>query len=531
MRAQCARCRGDQLPWFLLAVLATAVLFAIGILTELEYAKIGVPTVNSGDTISAGMVGALQREVNEARQAVADAQFRLAALGSDKERDKERASAGVHEICPGLGKWANQRWAQSVLSILKRAGIVERCTSHNIANKARLAATSASTSLFVSIHSADPIRKFNAESDASIRSQCTKLNPNIFWECKHPPAWIQSHQPCSEHAFIAQIDNGFVSDNRTHFAVPGTVFTQTHWFQWQVYIRPVPDGPPHSWENPPKIQTYPCIGSVLQAYPEAKGHFPHEVLPRLLYLLKHVPHRCPILVAVNNFVQRYLDLLPPYQQKRILAWKGHGTVYSAARVYVANEGPYCHEPNPHNGGMSTFFQPYIMKFPRQVMATHVLVKPNSILLMQRTGSRKYLQHDDLMKALQSKNKDVQVFNAEGDLKNHIALFAEAEVVIGPHGAGFSNLIFCRPGTLVVEIGWDGKVGMEMDNMYARVSESLGLEYRLVVGHGTYNGTISVDPAVIVQEMRRGWLSMGNSRNISQLVGIDRPVQQDRTLGL
>ena len=56
------------------------------------HSKIGAPTVNSGDTISAGMVGALQREVNEARQAVADAQFRLAALGSDKERDKERAA-------------------------------------------------------------------------------------------------------------------------------------------------------------------------------------------------------------------------------------------------------------------------------------------------------------------------------------------------------------------------------------------------------------------------------------------------------
>ena len=54
--------------------------------------RIGAPTVNPGDSISAGMVGALQREVNEARQAVADAQFRLAALGRNPDRGKEAAA-------------------------------------------------------------------------------------------------------------------------------------------------------------------------------------------------------------------------------------------------------------------------------------------------------------------------------------------------------------------------------------------------------------------------------------------------------
>ena len=76
--AQCARYRGDRVPWFLLAVLATAVLFAIGILTELEYAK--------------------------------------AAPWRSSPVPDSPASAGLHEICPGPGKWANQRWVREPLT-------------------------------------------------------------------------------------------------------------------------------------------------------------------------------------------------------------------------------------------------------------------------------------------------------------------------------------------------------------------------------------------------------------------------------
>ena len=38
------------------------------------------------------------------------------------------------------------------------------------------------------------------------------------------------------------------------------------------------------------------------------------------------------------------------------------------------------------------------------------------------------------------------------LLEQVALFQQAECVVGPHGAGLTNLVFCRPGTQVVEIG-------------------------------------------------------------------------------
>ena len=156
------------------------------------------------------------------------------------------------------------------------------------------------------------------------------------------------------------IENGFVSDNCFHDAVPGTIFTDRYIYKWQAYVRKVPVGLPQNWEKHPKIWEYECLASVLETYPTAMGHFAHEVLPRILYLFEHIPDACPILAALSPFVQRYIALLPMHLQSRIVKWKGPGYVYYSTNLYIANEGPYCHLQNPHNGGMSTFFQPPLL---------------------------------------------------------------------------------------------------------------------------------------------------------------------------
>ncbi len=311
---------------------------------------------------------------------------------------------------------------------------------------------------------------------------CSKLNHDIFWECRN------RSMPCSTNAFVAAVDNAFVSDNRMHADVPGTIFTDSTTFRWQAYVRDVPAGPPRKWRNPPTIVNLSCVGSVLQAYPGAMGHFPHETLPRLLYLRSIIPPECPIIYSNSSFVHRYtrsIDNLLPWRPK---------TVYHADKVYVANEEPFCTERNPHNGGMSTFFQPFVMNLVRERFNRYP--SRGTTVVIKRTGTREYKQHSELVDILRQ-TREVVVFDASGTLDDHIRIFQEASTVIGPHGAGFSNLVFCHRNTTVIEIGWDGKQRMEMDNMYARVSTSLGLDYRLVLGKGSYTGAISLDPMAVV----------------------------------
>ncbi len=54
----------------------------------------------------------------------------------------------------------------------------------------------------------------------------------------------------------------------------------------------------------------------------------------------------------------------------------------------------------------------------------------------------------------------------------VALFASAAVVAGPHGAGFANLVFCAPGTRVIEV----MPNLRHLPLYARLSAASGLTH-------------------------------------------------------
>ena len=60
-----------------------------------------------------------------------------------------------------------------------------------------------------------------------------------------------------------------------------------------------------------------------------------------------------------------------------------------------------------------------------------------------------------------------------------ALFASARVVAGPHGAGFSNLLFCQPGAAVLEFFSPYYVNF----CYWPLAQGAGLSYAYLLGEG------------------------------------------------
>lgn len=86
------------------------------------------------------------------------------------------------------------------------------------------------------------------------------------------------------------------------------------------------------------------------------------------------------------------------------------------------------------------------------------------------------------------------------LDEQIELFSRAEVVIGPHGGGLSNLVWCRPGTAVVEL-----YGRDFVNpVFWGLSKNLGLRHHYVIGSPATPGlrrgygAMVVDPDAVVR---------------------------------
>ena len=94
--------------------------------------------------------------------------------------------------------------------------------------------------------------------------------------------------------------------------------------------------------------------------------------------------------------------------------------------------------------------------------------------MLRPGAktRKIINSDELLLAL----KGWETVELESmTIKEQMKTFAEASHIVAAHGAGLTNLLWCNPGTKVVEIQ-DPK--MIHKKVYPVLSHHLGLDHKL-----------------------------------------------------
>ncbi len=105
-------------------------------------------------------------------------------------------------------------------------------------------------------------------------------------------------------------------------------------------------------------------------------------------------------------------------------------------------------------------------------------------------SRRVVNEDEVMELLS--NYGFQQYNLEHrSLKQNAALFNDADVVVGAHGAGLADIIFCTD-TSVVEL-----FGARVKHPYREIASELGLDYRAV-----HCEPVSTDIRVDTQALER-----------------------------
>jgi len=87
---------------------------------------------------------------------------------------------------------------------------------------------------------------------------------------------------------------------------------------------------------------------------------------------------------------------------------------------------------------------------------------------------KLINNSEIKKYL--KSKSFKILKLSGlSFKKQIGIFKSAKIIIGPHGAGFANLVFCKKNTRIIEI----RPKNHPNKVYERVSKINNLNYKLI----------------------------------------------------
>jgi tetratricopeptide (TPR) repeat protein len=108
--------------------------------------------------------------------------------------------------------------------------------------------------------------------------------------------------------------------------------------------------------------------------------------------------------------------------------------------------PHCGQVNGWMSAIAPDFLRYSLP-PKQSSQ----VWPTKIYLSRASTSYRRLRNEPEIIDTLSKSGFVAVQPEQLAITDQISLFAHAEAIVAPHGAALSNLVFCRPGTKVVEI--------------------------------------------------------------------------------
>ena len=113
--------------------------------------------------------------------------------------------------------------------------------------------------------------------------------------------------------------------------------------------------------------------------------------------------------------------------------------------------------------------------------------------------RRILNEDELLPILEKYGFEVAT-TSNLPFAEQVKLFASAEIVVGPHGAGFSHLTFCKPKTPVLEIFAPAYT----HRCYWQVAAAAGLSYHYMFGESEESGDpdFTVDPVKFEEGLKR-----------------------------
>jgi len=232
------------------------------------------------------------------------------------------------------------------------------------------------------------------------------------------------------------------------------------------------------------------------------GHFFHffanDIIP-LLYFLRRYGDEIGQLHIITKpgfppFIQQTLSAIcSAYKNVTILEIEKTERLMDSSALWLWRE-PAAREWMPVTRGEADELSLLLSGHHQLPLAT----APEQLLFVSRgnTRLRRLVNEAELMAALL--DFDFEFFLPKSnDHGSQIEAFRSARVVVAVHGAALTNLLFCQPGALVIELFPSNHV----KSTYCWLAMRLGLRYRAVIGFsGDYLQAFSIRIPLVIAEV-------------------------------
>lgn len=363
--------------------------------------------------------------------------------------------------------------------------------------------------------------KFGVVHQHQRSEYCKVLDPDTWIECRNYEDFLsapknrsrskharEERHYCTSDSYLIQLTCAFVQSWVTSTEDASVaIFTARHTYTPYLstsYMRTKSESKISREFKELAVAAVPTVGTI--------DHFAYGTLARVVWLLRSTHEGVPILVPVDASVRKHLKFLASIglNVSRLVPFEEHqNAILLAHRLYFVAGWPNCFDRESPDTQHKLIEYPYELMDPlRQSYVPHYvsMFHSKSILVIRAWNETEGLrQHDDIVAALRFafagySIEEYGVGMLHKPLHEHVRVFNRAAVVLGRQGPGFSNLVFCNPGTGVIEIGHDGPQ-VHMDAMHFRLAIGLRLRYWLILGKGRHDADLVVDVPDVVAAVR------------------------------
>ncbi|WP_217900396.1 DUF563 domain-containing protein [Halorubrum sp. Eb13] len=228
----------------------------------------------------------------------------------------------------------------------------------------------------------------------------------------------------------------------------------------------------------PKLNSGP-IAPLIPRYPDNYYHWMVETVPKIRYLRAFEREQEPVTLLISAdappFVDETLDLLD---------WPDSRIVRADHESYRVSELLIPSFPDRR----SMDFEWLREEILRSV-SDHLPESETNIYVSRANGvERRVVNEDEVMDTLTEFNFECYLLE-ERSLAENARLFADADIIVGPHGAGLTDIIFAGDATLIELFG------QKVKQPYKLLAEAVGVDYEPI--HCTPE---SADIVVDVEEL-------------------------------